>query len=107
MEAGCGYNYMPLSFLVPSFFPSSHVLSFMVGGGTVVNGMFFDRGSKADYDLWEQLGNNGWGWNGLEPYFKKSDTYHPPDPATGIEHDASTHRTDGPVQVAYPNFIYP
>jgi choline dehydrogenase-like flavoprotein len=42
-----------------------------VGGGTVVNGMFFNRGSAADYDAWERLGNQGWGWTGLLPYFKK------------------------------------
>lgn len=47
--------------------PAAHV----VGGGTVVNGMFFDRGSSGDYDLWEALGNPGWGWSGLLPYFKK------------------------------------
>lgn len=43
----------------------------VVGGGTVVNGMAFDRGSAGDYDLWEDLGNPGWGWKGLFPYFKK------------------------------------
>lgn len=43
----------------------------VVGGGTVVNGMFFARGAAADYDAWEQLGNPGWGWEGLLPYFKK------------------------------------
>lgn len=43
----------------------------VVGGGTVVNGMFFARGSAGDYDAWEQLGNPGWGWKGLLPYFRK------------------------------------
>ena len=43
----------------------------VAGGGTVVNGMFFNRGSAADYDAWERLGNPGWGWEGLLPYFKK------------------------------------
>lgn len=43
----------------------------VVGGGTVVNGMFFNRGSAVDYDAWERLGNPGWGWKGLLPYFKK------------------------------------
>lgn len=43
----------------------------VVGGGTVVNGMAFDRGSAGDYDLWKDMGNPGWGWNDLLPYFKK------------------------------------
>ena len=43
----------------------------VVGGGTTINGMFFDRGSASDYDAWVQLGNPGWGWDDLLPYFKK------------------------------------
>jgi hypothetical protein len=31
----------------------------LVGGGSGVNGLFFDRGSKSDYDAWEPLGNKG------------------------------------------------
>lgn len=48
----------------------------VVGGGTVVNGMFFNRGSAVDYDAWEKLGNPGWGWNDLLPYFKKVKPLH-------------------------------
>ena len=44
----------------------------VVGGATVINGMFFDRGSAADYDAWTQLGGLGWGWQDLLPYFKKA-----------------------------------
>jgi choline dehydrogenase-like flavoprotein len=47
----------------------------VVGGGTVINGMFFDRGAPADYDAWESLGNPGWGWSDLLPYFKKASCY--------------------------------
>ena len=43
----------------------------VAGGGSTVNGMELDRASAADYDSWEQLGNPGWGWDGLFPYFKK------------------------------------
>ena len=43
----------------------------VVGGGTVVNGMFFNRGSAGDYDAWEKLGNPDWNWESLLPYFKK------------------------------------
>jgi choline dehydrogenase-like flavoprotein len=42
-----------------------------VGGGSLLNRMVFDRGSVADYDRWESLGNSGWGWDGLLPFFKK------------------------------------
>lgn len=83
----------------------------VVGGGSVVNGMAFDRASAADYDAWEQLGNSGWGWNSLLPYFKKSTTFTPPADADvkawGITYDASYYGTSGPIQASFPNFEYP
>lgn len=42
-----------------------------MGGSTKLNRMVFDRGSKADYDDWAELGNKGWDWDTLFPYFKK------------------------------------
>lgn len=82
----------------------------VVGGGSVVNGMMFDRGSNADYDAWEDLGNVGWGWKGLAPYFKKAFTFTPPSETTikeiGITYDESTYG-DGPVQVSIPSYQYP
>tara|TARA_R110002003_G_scaffold1868_9_gene23642 strand:- start:5280 stop:6917 length:1638 start_codon:yes stop_codon:yes gene_type:complete len=50
----------------------------VLGGGSVINGMVYDRGSAADYDAWEALGNKGWGWSGMKPYFKKGTTFQPP-----------------------------
>jgi choline dehydrogenase-like flavoprotein len=82
----------------------------VVGGGSVVNGMAFDRASAADYDAWESLGNVGWNWNSLLPYFKKSTTFTPPIQANvqefGITYDASYYGTNGPVQASFPNFEY-
>jgi choline dehydrogenase-like flavoprotein len=82
----------------------------VVGGGSVVNGMAFDRASAADYDAWELLGNIGWNWNSLLPYFKKSTTFTPPSQAHaeefGITYDASYYGTEGPVQASFPNFEY-
>ena len=43
----------------------------VVGGSTQLNRMVFDRGSKSDYDRWSALGNEGWDWESLLPYFKK------------------------------------
>jgi choline dehydrogenase len=46
-----------------------------VGGSSLLNRMVFDRGSQADYNRWETLGNAGWGWTDLLPYFKKVISY--------------------------------
>lgn len=82
----------------------------VVGGGSVVNGMAFDRASAEDYDAWEQLGNYGWNWNSLLGYFKKSTTFTPPSAANvkefGITYDASYYGTNGPLQASFPNFEY-
>jgi len=42
-----------------------------LGGSTVINGMAYGRGSKSVFDLWESLGNPGWGWDSVFPYFVK------------------------------------
>ena len=41
-----------------------------------VNGMFFDRGAAVDYDAWAFLGNPGWKFADLLPYFEK--VWYPP-----------------------------
>ena len=82
----------------------------VVGGGSVVNGMGYTRGSKADYDSWEALGNPGWGWEGLFPYFLKSTTFIPPTPQSvtqwNITWDPSAYG-NGPLHVHIPSFQYP
>jgi choline dehydrogenase-like flavoprotein len=84
----------------------------IVGGGSAVNGMFFDRGSKADYDAWEALGNKGWGWASLLPYFKKSVTFTPPAPDIAVKYNytwdmESAYGGHGPIQVSFPPWNWP
>jgi choline dehydrogenase len=43
-----------------------------LGGSSSINGMVYIRGHAADYDGWRQLGNVGWGYEEVLPYFKRS-----------------------------------
>jgi len=45
----------------------------MLGGSTSINGMRYSRGHFRDYDQWRQLGNKGWGFVDVLPYFKRSE----------------------------------
>ena len=45
----------------------------VIGGCSAINGMIYMRGQAADYDHWRQLGNAGWGWDDVLPYFKRSE----------------------------------
>ncbi|KAL4798482.1 hypothetical protein BDV19DRAFT_396838 [Aspergillus venezuelensis] len=82
----------------------------ILGGGSAINGMAFDRGSPGDYNLWgELIGDDTWSWEGLLPYFKKSETFTPPTEAQqkelGISFDLAAHGSRGPVQASYPPWI--
>jgi choline dehydrogenase len=45
------------------------------GGCSSVNGMIYMRGQAADYELWRQMGNPGWGWDDVLPYFRRSEDH--------------------------------
>lgn len=83
----------------------------VIGGSSAINGMAFMRGNAAEYDHWEELGNAGWNWEGLLPYFKKSEHFTPADEEEvqdwGIEYEANVHGENGFVQNGYPNFVWP
>ncbi|CAN9155263.1 unnamed protein product [Alternaria alternata] len=105
-------NYYPITSAPEPFMQNKtwmvHVGN-VVGGGSVVNGMQWDRGSDADYDAWEQLGNPGWGYEGLAKYFKKSTQFDGPSEAVrrhfNMTFDANAYG-DGPVKVSIPSYQY-
>jgi choline dehydrogenase len=47
----------------------------VIGGSSSINGLIYIRGQPEDYDHWQQLGNRGWGWDDVLPYFKKAERW--------------------------------
>lgn len=67
-------------------------------------GMTYIRGNREEIDIWGQLGNDGWSWDSLFPYFKKSEEYIRPNPAqyaAGGTYKIENHGLEGPIRVGY------
>jgi choline dehydrogenase len=47
----------------------------VLGGSSSINGMIYVRGQPEDFDHWGQLGNRGWSWDDVLPYFKKAESW--------------------------------
>jgi choline dehydrogenase len=63
----------------------------LLGGSSALNGMVYIRGHRANYDEWRELGNPGWGYADVLPYFKRSED----NPRGPSEH----HGRGGPLAV--------
>ncbi|ETS85579.1 hypothetical protein PFICI_03604 [Pestalotiopsis fici W106-1] len=89
----------------------SSVCGRVVGGGSAVNAMVYTRGGKEDYSAWVTLGNEGWAWDNMLPYFKKSENFTDPDPTyaaqANISYADDVHGHSGPVQGSYPSYHFP
>ncbi|KAI0527870.1 GMC oxidoreductase [Xylaria bambusicola] len=76
-----------------------------IGGTSTINGMTYIRGDKAQFDAWEALGNEGWNWDALYPYFKKAEQFTVPSAAqtaAGATYEPSAHGDAGYVHTGYP-----
>lgn len=73
-----------------------------LGGSSSINAMCYIRGNAWDYDHWASLGNAGWGYQEVLPYFKKSENYEPGADASGalMPDQAKYHGLGGPLNVA-------
>jgi choline dehydrogenase len=67
--------------------------------------MTYIRAQKAQINAWEALGNPGWNWDTLLPYYKKAEHYDAPTPAqalVGGTYEPLAHGETGPLHVGYP-----
>ena len=64
----------------------------VLGGTSSINGMIYMRGNAADYDQWRQLGNEGWDYEFVLPYFRKAE-----DNERGAD---EYHGSGGPLRVS-------
>lgn len=62
-----------------------------LGGSSAINGMIWAIGDASEYDHWRQLGNEGWGWRDVQPFFKRIETYK--------AGNAADRGHDGPITV--------
>lgn len=62
------------------------------GGSSSINAMVYIRGHASDYDQWRQLGNPGWSYDDVLPYFKRAENFHG-------EGDSGYHGFKGPLSV--------
>jgi choline dehydrogenase len=72
----------------------------VVGGSGSINGLMYNRGQPADYDHWAQLGNRGWGYQDILPYFTRTES------RIGYGVDGVRGRS-GPVPVTDMDWIHP
>jgi choline dehydrogenase-like flavoprotein len=69
------------------------------GGSGTISAMIYVRGPAADYDRWRELGNPGWGFADVLPYFRKAENQE--------RGPSERHGTGGPQNVADPRFVPP
>ena len=72
----------------------------LLGGSSAINGMAFVRGQAQDFDTWAQMGNQGWSYEDVLPFFKRMESYEGGDDAFA----AATDRCASPTRRATPLF---
>lgn len=63
-----------------------------LGGSSSINGLLYIRGQREDFDHWRQLGNAGWSWDDVLPFFRKAEG--------NVRGSDELHGGDGPLSVS-------
>ncbi|KAL8833981.1 MAG: hypothetical protein Q9170_003983 [Blastenia crenularia] len=90
----------------------SHSRGKTVGGSSAINALALIYPPKSSIDAWEQLGNKGWNWEAMSPYYRKFHTFNRPSEGTAEALstgyiDEDIQGTSGPVQCSFPEFHGP
>ncbi len=64
----------------------------VLGGTGSLNGMTYIRGNPRDYDRWRELGNEGWGWSDVLPYFRRAEN--------NVHGADKLHGDSGPLRIS-------
>ncbi|UNK79163.1 GMC family oxidoreductase N-terminal domain-containing protein [Sphingopyxis granuli] len=84
-----GYDTDPEPFAADRIVPTAR--GKVLGGSSSVNGMMYSRGHPRDYDQWRQMGAEGWSYDDVLPYFRKSES--------NWRGESPVHGGDGPLKV--------
>lgn len=63
----------------------------VMGGSSSINGAYFQRGTKDNFEAWVKLGNDAWSYREVLPYYKRTET--------DLDFTGDIHGADGPIQV--------
>ncbi|KAF7595279.1 hypothetical protein BBP40_006779 [Aspergillus hancockii] len=75
-----------------------------LGGTSTINGMAYTRAEDVQIDAWQKIGNEGWTWEDLLPYYLKSENFTVPTKsqlAAGAAYDSAVNGEDGPLLVGW------
>lgn len=95
--ASWGYSTVPQRHMQNCVF--RYTQAKVIGGGSTINAQLYNRGNALDFNEWRQLGNEGWSYDDVLPYFKKAEHFE-----RGADY---FHGKDGPLAVSDPRANLP
>lgn len=96
----------------PQKYTSSRAIPFAagkaLGGSTTIFGMTYLRAEKVQIDAWEELGNDGWNWESMWPYYIGQEMFQIPSEEqqnNGATYEDDVHRSKGEVDVGFTPYL--